>query len=96
MPLLLQLICYEFDMREKESELIVCDICGVQSARVVKRPQVLGRGERMMLVDNVPVISCKNCGESYMTSDTMHKLDEIRVKQKEKSIKRKIAVAEFA
>lgn len=94
MSLLLQLICYEFDMREKESELIVCDICGVQSARVVKRPQVLGRGERMMLVDNVPVISCKNCGESYMTSDTMHKLDEIRVKQK--SIKRKIAVAEFA
>jgi YgiT-type zinc finger domain-containing protein len=83
-------------MKEKETELTVCDICGVQSARVVKRPQVLGRGERMMLVDNVPVISCKNCGESYMTSDTIHKLDEIRVKQKEKSIKRKIAVTEFA
>ena len=83
-------------MREKETGLVICDICGVQSARVVKRPQVLGRGERMMLVDNVPVISCKNCGESYMTSDTMRKLDEIRVKQKEKSTERKIAVAEFA
>lgn len=82
-------------MKEKETELIICDICGVKAAREVKRPQVLGRGERMILVDNVPVIACKNCGESYMTSATMHKLDNIRIKQKETVIKRKIAVAEF-
>ena len=82
-------------MKEKELELRVCDICGVKSARTVKRPQVLGRGARMVLVDNVPVIACKNCGESYMTSATMHKLDEIRAKQKEKSTKREIAVDEF-
>jgi YgiT-type zinc finger domain-containing protein len=80
-------------MKEKERNLIVCDICGVKAARVVKRPQILGRGEQMMLVDNVPVIACKNCGESYMTSTTMHKLDDIRIKQK--LTERKIAVAEF-
>ena len=81
--------------KQQDTDLIVCDICGVKAARVVKRPQVLGRGERMMLVDNVPVIACKNCGESYMTSATMHKLDDIRIKQKEKIAKRKVAVAEF-
>lgn len=79
----------------KEKELKVCDICGVKSSRTVKRPQVLGRGARMMLVDNVPVIACKNCGESYMTSSTIHKLDDIRAKQNEKSTKREIAVGEF-
>lgn len=87
-------------MKEKESEWKVCDICGVKSARTVKRPQVLGRGSRMILVDNVPVIACKNCGESYMTSlnsssATMHKLDDIRAKQKEKSTKREIDVEVF-
>lgn len=82
-------------MKEKVSVLKVCDICGVRSARTVKRPQILGRGEQMMLVDNVPVIACKNCGESYMTSATMHKLDDIRAKQKEKSTKREIDVEVF-
>ena len=82
-------------MKVKVSELKVCDICGVKSARTVKRPQVLGRGAQMMLVDNVPVIACKNCGESYMTSATMRKLDDIRSKQKEKSTKREIDVGVF-
>ncbi len=83
-------------MKEQENEkLTVCDICGVEAARTVKRPQVLGRGAKMILVDNVPVIACRNCGESYMTSETMHRLDGIRSKQKAKPTARKIAVTEF-
>ncbi len=84
-------------MREtKEKNLILCDNCGVKAAREIKRPQVLGRGAKMIVVDNVPVIACKNCGENYMTSKTMHKLDDIRIKQKKEKSERKIAVAEFA
>lgn len=84
-------------MREaKEKDLILCDNCGVKAARLVKRPQVLGRGAKMIVVDNVPVIACKNCGENYMTGETMHKLDDIRVKQKKEKSERKVAVAEFA
>jgi len=83
-------------MKEQQNvELMVCDVCGVKAARTVKRPQVLGRGAQMMLVDNVPVIACRNCGESYMTSKTMHRLDDIRSKQKAKPAARKIAIAEF-
>jgi YgiT-type zinc finger domain-containing protein len=82
-------------MREKETKLTICDICGVKAARVVNRPQILGRGERMMLVENVPVIACKNCGESYMTSATMHKLDDLRLKQNVKPTLREVSVAEF-
>ncbi|CAN5462897.1 hypothetical protein BH20ACI1_BH20ACI1_08780 [soil metagenome] len=83
-------------MKEQKNEkLIVCDICGIKAARTVKRPQVLGRGTQMLLVDNVPVIACRNCGESYLTSETIHRLDGIRSKQKAKPAARKIAVAEF-
>lgn len=81
--------------KQRDTEFLVCDICGVKAAHLVNRPQVLGRGTQMMLVDNVPVIACRNCGESYMTSATMHQLDSIRLKQKEKLAERKIAVAEF-
>ena len=83
-------------MKELQNkELTVCDVCGVKAARTVKRPQVLGRGAHMILIDNVPVIACRNCGESYMTSETIHRLDGIRSKQKAKPAARKIAVAEF-
>ena len=83
-------------MKEQQNaKLTVCDICGIKAARTVKRPQVLGRGAQMILVDNVPVIACRNCGESYMTSETIHRLDDIRSKQKANSAARKIAVAEF-
>ncbi len=81
--------------KQQSPKLTTCDICGVTAARTVKRPQVLGRGAQMILVDNVPVIACRNCGESYMTSETMHRLDGIRSKQKAKLAARKIAVAEF-
>lgn len=80
---------------KEEKELIVCDICGAKAARVVKRSQVLGRGTQMILVDNVPVVACRNCGESYMTGQTMHQLDKIRLKEKAKLSARKISVAEF-
>jgi YgiT-type zinc finger domain-containing protein len=80
---------------QKKTELIVCDICGVKAARIIRRPQVLGRGESMMLVENVPVIVCRNCDESYMTSETMHELDSFRSNRKAKTKSRKIVVTEF-
>jgi YgiT-type zinc finger domain-containing protein len=80
---------------KRQIELLVCDNCGVKAARIVKRPQILGRGAKMILVDNVPVIACRNCGENYMTSETMHRLDKIRMNQKAEMKERKIAAAEF-
>ena len=83
-------------MNHVDAEFLTCDICGMKKARLIKRPQVFGRGKDMLLVDNVPVIACKNCGESYMTSLTMHKLDKLRAKKQVKEPKRTIGVAEFA
>ncbi len=81
--------------KDHDTDTIVCDNCGVKAARVVKRPQILGRGAKMFLVDNVPVVTCRNCGENYMTSETVHRLDKIRLKQKAETAQRKVAVAEF-
>lgn len=80
---------------EQQTNLVVCANCGVKAARVVKRPQILGRGAKMILVENVPVIACRNCGENYMTSETMHRLDKIRMKKKTEMKERKISAAKF-
>ncbi len=81
--------------KEQQTESIICENCGIRAARVVKRPQILGRGIKMVLVDNVPVINCRNCGESYMTSETVHRLDIMRSEKHLQSAERKVEVSEF-
>lgn len=76
---------------EWQTNLILCDNCGAKAARVVKRPQVLGRGAKMILVDNLPIISCKNCSKNYMTSETIHHLNKVLMKQKKEKSERKVA-----
>jgi hypothetical protein len=29
----------------------------------------------MLVIENVPVVGCPACGESYMTADTLHEID---------------------
>jgi hypothetical protein len=32
----------------------------------------------MLPIENVPVVSCQECGDSYLTADTLHELESIR------------------
>jgi hypothetical protein len=43
----------------------------------------------------VPVISCPHCGESYMTSETMHEIERIKLHRKSLSRPQPVAVAHF-
>jgi len=81
---------------ENKSELLVCGICGHQAARPIKRPQVLGKGTAMIVIEDVPAISCRHCGEIYLTAETMDRLDQLRRSQKTLSKRYEIPVAAFA
>ena len=82
--------------KAKKSEKLICEICGAAAARIVRRPQVLGRGTRLTLVENVPVVSCQQCGETYLTAETMHELDRIRLNRDRLTVRRQVAVAKFS
>jgi len=77
------------------SKLLVCEICGHKAARLVKRPQVLGKGAAMIVIEDVPVISCRHCGESYLTAETLHWLDQVRRGQRQLQSRYQIPVAAF-
>ena len=81
---------------ENKSEFLICGICGHQAARLIKRPQVLGKGAAMIVIEDVPVIACRHCGESYMTAGTMHRLDQVRRGQDLLPERYQIPVAAFA
>ena len=74
----------------------VCANCGKQGARIRYVTRSYGRGDDLLVIENVPVISCPHCGESYLTARTMHELDRIKRQRQQLAKKRPVAVAQFA
>jgi hypothetical protein len=55
-----------------------------------------GSGRDLLVIENVPVIVCPHCGESYLTAETLHELERIRAHRAELAVRRSVAVASFA
>lgn len=74
---------------------MVCDICGQEGARIRKVTRTYGKGKNLLVIENVPVIVCPHCGESYLQADTLHELERIKQKRKRVARERQVAVATF-
>jgi NMD protein affecting ribosome stability and mRNA decay len=48
-----------------------------------------------MVIENVPVVTCPDCGESYVTAETLHAIEQIRMQRKRVAQDRPVAVAKF-
>jgi YgiT-type zinc finger domain-containing protein len=55
-----------------------------------------GHGTRLLVVENVPVVVCPHCGESYLTADTLHQLEEIKRHRRKVAAPKRVAVANFS
>jgi YgiT-type zinc finger domain-containing protein len=75
---------------------MVCDICGKKGARVRKVTETYGKGEDLLVIENIPMVSCPNCGESYFTAETLHEIERIKLHRKSLASQRRIEVASFA
>ena len=75
---------------------MICDVCGQEGARVRHITRSYGSGDDLLVVENVPVVSCLHCGESYLTAETLHELERIKLHRQQLVEKRPVAVIEFA
>ena len=75
---------------------MVCDICGKESARIRCVTRSYGNGEDLLVIENVPVVNCHNCGESYLTAETLHEIERIKIRRRNFAVKRSVAVGDFA
>lgn len=82
--------------KKKENSQLVCDICGVAAAHAVKRTKVFGKGRRMIVIENIPFITCDNCHQTYATAETLRELDEIRLNRDRLTVPREIGWAKIA
>ena len=58
---------------------MICDICGKEDAKIRKVAESYGKGDNILIIENVPVISCPHCGESYLTAKTLHEIERIKL-----------------
>ncbi|MBW4493666.1 MAG: type II toxin-antitoxin system MqsA family antitoxin [Oscillatoria princeps RMCB-10] len=74
----------------------VCDICGTSGARVRRITRSYGKGEDLLLIENIPAVSCPHCGETYLTAETLREIERIKRNRKQLAVERPVEVASFA
>lgn len=74
---------------------MVCDICGKEGVRNRRIARTYGKGKDLLVIENIPVVSCPNCGESYLTAATLHEIERIKLQRKTLAVERPVEVASF-
>lgn len=77
-------------------QILTCDVCGKEGARIRFISRSYGKGDDLFVVENVPVVSCPHCGETYLTAETLHELERIKLHRRSFAIERPVLVAEYA
>ena len=80
------------------SELLnttTCDICGYPNARIRQITRTYGKGQDLLVIENVPVVNCPQCETSYLTAETLKKIDLIRRDPLSCTVERPVAVTSF-
>lgn len=74
---------------------MVCEICGRKGACIRRVARTYGNGKDLLVIENIPVVSCPHCGESYLTADTLHEIERLKLHRKSLAVQRPVEVANF-
>jgi YgiT-type zinc finger domain-containing protein len=80
----------------EEGSNMTCDICGQGEAEIRYMTRSYGKGADLLVIENVPVVVCPHCGESYLTAETLHEIERIKLHRRSLTKLRSVAVANFA
>lgn len=75
---------------------MTCDICGKDGAEIRYLTRSYGKGASLLVIEDVPVVVCPLCGESYLTAETLHEIEGIKLHRRSLAKPRSVAVASFA
>ncbi len=81
-------------MKNKDISL-ACDICGQNGIRIRKVTEAHDKGKELLIIENIPMISCSKCGESYFTAETLHEIERIKLHRKNLALEKTVSVASF-
>ncbi|MCG2682803.1 MAG: type II toxin-antitoxin system MqsA family antitoxin [Planctomycetales bacterium] len=72
-----------------------CDICGKSGAQLRRVSRSYGKGADLFVIEGVPAVGCPHCGESYLSAETLHEIERIKLHRRSLAKQRRVAVAAF-
>ena len=54
-----------------------CSNCGQDKVSIRYITQAFGEGDQTVIIEDIPVESCSNCGEGFLAYDTARRLDKL-------------------
>jgi len=78
-----------------KTSTLLCDLCGRRGAQIRYMTRSYGKGATLLVIENVPVVVCPHCGESYLTAETLHELERIKLHRRSLAKPRNVAVASY-
>jgi YgiT-type zinc finger domain-containing protein len=82
--------------KHEREKTMTCEICGKNGAQINYITRSYGKGATLLVIENVPVVVCPHCGESYLTAETLHEIERIKLHRRSFAKPRTVAVASFA
>jgi len=73
-----------------------CDLCNEEGVHTHLITRSYGFGKKLLVIENVPIITCQHCYESYLTAETLHEIERIKLHRQSFAITRPVAVAGFS
>ena len=74
---------------------MICDNCGKEGALIRKVTKSYGNGDDLIVIENIPMIHCPHCHETYLSAKTLHEIDALRLNHKG-AVSRQVKVARLA
>ena len=74
---------------------MTCDICGQEGAQIRRVTRSYGKGADLLVIENVPMVSCPDCGDTYLTAETLHEIERIKLHRQSFAEERSVPVAAF-
>ena len=75
---------------------MICEICGKEGTRIRKVTRTYGKGKEMFVIENIPIVTCPHCGDSYLEAETLHEIECIKLHKRSLATIRKVSIAHFA
>jgi YgiT-type zinc finger domain-containing protein len=82
-------------MKKPNGKQLVCDVCGKPGARIRHVNETHGKGKDLLVIQNVPMVSCPNCGEAYFTAETLHELERLKRQRRALAVARPVEVLSY-
>lgn len=71
---------------------MICALCGEEGVVLRRLTRSYGSGPELLVIENVPVLTCRSCGGSYLEADTLFAIEEVR-RRKSSAPERPVHVA---